>query len=131
METKTKEQVEQEVRSILSFHKGKDKAITRWELVERIFGNAAAAERGNNNPFDRQVRAAIEKYRDVDLIVSSSGSSGYWAAEDMNDVLIIAEEYEKRSKTMLAKKSRIVRRGQEKFGLQIPLMDIKGLSKVE
>ena len=33
---------------------------------------------------------------DIDLIVSSSGTPGYWLATDMNDIEMIAEEYVKR-----------------------------------
>ena len=119
---KTKSEVEAEVRGILAMHRGKEQAISRWELVERVFGREAARERGNNNPFDRQIREVIEKYRDVDLIISTSSASGYWIAADMNDVMLIADEFEKRSLKMLAKKQKIVARGMEKFGGQMELI---------
>lgn len=122
MEIKSKEQVENEVRSILTFHIGKDKAVSRWELVTRIFGAEAAANRGNNNPFDRQIREVIEKYRTLDLIVSSSSASGYWLAADMNDIDEIASEYDKRSLKMLEKARTLRKRGVEKFGGQMELI---------
>lgn len=116
------EEVERQVRYILSKHIGKENPVSRWELVERIFGREAAANRGNNNPFDRQIREIIEKYRVDDLIVSSSNGAGYWLAANMTEIEIIAAEYEKRSKNMLWKASRLRERGIEKFGPQMKLM---------
>lgn len=116
------EEIERQVRYILSKHIGKTNPVSRWELVERIFGREAAANRGNNNPFDRQIREIIEKYRVEDLIVSSSNGAGYWLAADQSEVNIIADEYEKRSKNMLDKASRLRKRGVEKFGPQMKLL---------
>jgi hypothetical protein len=118
---KTDEQIEREVRSILSFHKGRENRISRWELVERVFGREAAANRSNNNPYDRKIREAIAKWREIDLIVSSSAIGGYWLAADMNDIETIAEEYVKRSREMEEKARNLRRRGAEKFGPQMPL----------
>ncbi len=118
---KTDKEIELEVRHILSFRKGRENLISRWQLVERVFGRQAAANRSNNNPFDRKIREVIAKYREIDLIVSSSGSAGYWLATDMNDIETIAVEYEKRAKDMLVKASDLRRRGSEKFGPQMPL----------
>lgn len=118
---KTDEQIEPEVRHILSFRKGRENRISRWELVERVFGREAAANRGNNNPYDRKIREVIAKYRDIDLIVSSSSVPGYWIAADMQDIETIAEEYVKRSREMEEKARNLRRRGAEKFGPQMPL----------
>lgn len=118
---KTDEEIEAEVRHIISFHKGRKNPISRWELVERVFDRQAAANRGNNNAFDRKIRDVIAKYRETDLIVSTSGSSGYWLAEDMDDIELVAQELEKRSKDMLTQASRLRKRGLEKFGPQMPL----------
>lgn len=120
---KTRTEIETEVRYILSKHIGKDNAVSRWELVERVFGREAAANRGNNNPFDRQIREVIEKWRDVDLIVSSSSASGYWLAADMQDIEEIASEFDKRSVNMLEKARNLRKRGLEKFGPQMPLFE--------
>jgi len=119
---KTRDEIEREVRDILSMHRGKEQAISRWQLVEIVFGRKAAADRGNNNRFDRIIRSVIEKYRDVDLICSTSSASGYWIAANMNDVEAIAEEFDKRAKGMLAKKSRILEHGKNKFGGQLELV---------
>lgn len=118
----TDEEIERRVRSILSFRKGKENAISRWQLVEQIFGRDAAANRGNNNPWDRKVREAIAKWRDTDLIVSSSGSAGYYLAADMTDIETIAQEYEERIKKMAEKVRNLRRRGAEYFGPQMKLM---------
>lgn len=119
---KTDEEIEREVRHILSYRKGKQNLISRWELVERIFGRQAAANRSNNNPFDRKIREVISAYRDIDLICSSSGAAGYWLAADMNDIEELAKELDKRAKDMLAQASHLRKRGAEKFGPQMPLL---------
>ena len=119
---KSDEEVEREVRYILSTRVGREKKISRWELVERVFGREAALNRGNNNPYDRRIREAINKFRDVDLIVSTSGTDGYWLASDMNDIETIASEYEKRSVEMLSKARKLRARGLEKLGPQMPLL---------
>ena len=116
------DEIESRVRAILSFRKGKENAISRWQLVEQIFGREAAANRGNNNSYDRRIREAIAKWRDTDLIVSSSSSAGYYLAADMNDVEIIAQEYVERSRKMEEKARNLRKRGAERFGPQMPLM---------
>lgn len=124
MESKDKEEVERQVRYILTFHKGKVNRISRWLLVERIFGREAAADRSNNNPFDRRIRDVIARYRDTDLIVSSSGTDGYWLAADMEDIETIAQEYVNRSREMEQRARNLRKRGMEKFGPQIPLFRV-------
>ena len=84
-------------------------------------GREAATNRGNNNPYDRRIRDSISRWRDVDLIVSSSSSGGYWLAEDMNDVETIAQEYISRSREMEELAKNLRRRGTEVFGPQMPL----------
>ncbi len=118
---KTDEEIEHDVRFHLSFHKGRGNPISRWQLVERIFGAQAAANRSNNNQYDRRIREVIAKYRDIDLIVSSSGTPGYWLAADMSDIELIAEEYVKRSREMEELARNLRKRGAEKFGPQMPL----------
>lgn len=119
---KDKTEIEAEVRHILSFHKGKANPVGRWELVERIFGREAAANRGNNNPFDRQIRQAIEKYRIPDFICSTSGQAGYWIADDMDDIESVAVEFEKRATQELDKARNLRKRGMERFGGQMSLL---------
>jgi hypothetical protein len=121
---KDDEQIETEVRSILSFHKGIEQAISRWELVERVFGRQAAANRGNNNAYDRKIREAISKWRETDLICSTSSASGYWIAANMAEVQMIADEYEKRAKDMLTKRSNLLKHATDKFGPQMELFKV-------
>ena len=118
------EELEKRVRSILSFRKGKEQAFSRWQLVEQIFGREAAANRGNNNPYDRRIREAIAKWRDTDLIVSSSSSAGYYLAADYDDVEIIVQEYIERSRKMEEKARKLRVRGAEMFGPQMKLFKI-------
>jgi hypothetical protein len=124
MPTLTDEQLETQVRAILLSHKGKDQRISRWQLVEEIFGREAAANRSNNNPYDRRIREAIERWRVHDLIVSSSGVAGYWIAADLDDVEAIAAEYVSRSREMEEKARNLRKRGAEVYGPQIPLFKV-------
>jgi hypothetical protein len=121
----TEQQLETQVRAILLSHKGKEQRISRWELVTRIFGVEAAANRSNNNIYDRRIREAIAKWRDHDLIVSSSSQGGYWLAADMQDVELIAEEYVSRSREMEARARNLRKRGAEVFGPQLPMPFLK------
>lgn len=125
MPTLTDEQLETQVRAILLSHKGKANRISRWQLVEEIFGRDAALKRSNNNPYDRRIREAIEKWRDHDLIVSSSGVAGYWIAADMDDVEAIAAEYVSRSREMEEKARNLRKRGTEVFGPQMKFPFLK------
>lgn len=124
MPTITDEQLEARVRAILLAHKGRQNRINRWKLVEMIFGREAAGNRSNSNTYDRRIREVIKKWRDHDLIVSSSGAAGYWIAADMNDVEIIAAEYVSRSREMEEKARNLRRRGAEVFGPQMPLFKV-------
>ena len=117
------EQLTDRVRAVLALHRGRKNRISRWDLVASIFGMDAAARRSNNNPFDRKIREVISQWRDTDLIVSSSGTGGYWLAADMNDVETIANEYVSRSREMEARARNLRRRGAEVFGPQIPLFE--------
>lgn len=83
-----------------------------------------AANRSNNNPFDRQIREVIEKYRVTDLIISSSGADGYWLAATIQDIEELAEEYVNRSRKMEDKARELRRRGAEVFGPQMPLFEV-------
>lgn len=123
--TITDEQLETQVRSILLAHKGRENRISRWQLVEIIFGREAAANRSNNNLYDRRIREAIAKWRDHDLIVSSSSAGGYWLAADMDDVELIAQEYVSRAREMEERARNLRKRGAEVFGPQMQMPFLK------
>lgn len=118
------DELETKVRHILSFHRGRENPVSRWDLVEKIFGREAAADRSNNNPFDRSIRKVIEKFRDTDLIVSHSGAAGYYLAASYDDIELIADEYVERSRVMEQKARELRRRGAEAFGPQMPLFRV-------
>ena len=117
----TDEQLETQVRAILLSHKGREQRISRWQLVEAIFGSEAGRLRNNNNVYDRRIRSAIAKWRDIDLIVSSSSLGGYWLAADLRDVELIANEYVSRAREMEARARSLRKRGLEQFGPQMEL----------
>lgn len=127
MPTLTEEQLETQVRAILLGHKGRENRVSRWQLVEVVFGREAATSRSNNNPYDRRIREVIAKWRDHDLIVSSSSLGGYWLAADMNDVELIAAEYVSRAREMEERARNLRKRGAEVFGPQMALFPAKAV----
>lgn len=109
------------VRNVMMHCVGREKRITRRELVRRVFGDQAALNWSNNNRYDRMVRQAIETMRDNDCICSSSGSSGYWIANSMQDVESVAAEYISRARKEEQKARDLLRRGQERFSGQVAM----------
>lgn len=77
------------VLHFINMHRGRENAINRWVLVERVFGAGAAAQplRNNNNIWDRQVRDSIERLRESGQHICNLGD-GYFMA-------ITRDEYEK------------------------------------
>ena len=100
---------------------GHEKKITRRELVRRVFGDPAALNWSNNNRYDRAVRRAIETMRETEFICSSSRSSGYWIASNMQDLEALAAEYISRARKEEEKARNLIRRGQERFSGQISM----------
>jgi hypothetical protein len=83
-------QLDSEVAWVLGMHKGKDNAIPRWRLVAQIFGEDAATEdmQNDDNPYDRQVRDSIERFRAKGMhYCNLGGGRGYFIASNR-------EEYE-------------------------------------
>lgn len=116
------EEVVRRVRNVMLHRVGKANAISRQELVRRVFGNDAADNWSNNNRFDRAVRRAIEEIRDTEFVCSSSRTPGYWLADGMHDVEALAGEYVSRSRAMESKARTLRLRGAERFGPQLPLL---------
>jgi len=118
----TLEEATQRVRDILRWHRGEENKITRWELVEQVYGPGAVEKKDNNNYYDRSVREIISAYRDVDFIVSTtSDGGGYWLAENLAEADQIAGSYDRRAKLMLKKASDVRKRAVEHFGPQVPM----------
>jgi len=63
MSNLTEEQLDYEVLFILSQHVGKENAISRWQLVEKVIGYVPEHLRTNNNMEDREVRDAVSRLR--------------------------------------------------------------------
>ncbi len=54
-------------------HKGRQNPMSRWELVERIFGREAARIQSDDNPFDRQIREAVARLRRRGVLICDMG----------------------------------------------------------
>jgi hypothetical protein len=115
------EEIIKRVRNVMMHCVGYEKKITRRELVRRVFGDQAAQSWSNNNRYDRSVRRAIETMRNTEFICSSSSSSGYWIASNMQDLETLASEYISRARKEEEKARLLLRRGQERFGGQISM----------
>jgi hypothetical protein len=117
----SKDEIMARVRNVMRNCVGQENAISRRELVRRVFGSEAAKEWSNNNRYDRAVRRAIEAMRETEFICSSSSASGYWIASGIEDVEVLAREYVSRARKMEEKARFLRRRGMEKFGQQIEM----------
>jgi hypothetical protein len=125
-ETITQTELIEKIRAILADHRGFDNRITRADLVAAVFGLSAAADKSNNNNYDRRVRAAIAEVRDVDLIVSTTKrGGGYYLAADLIEANRIAEDYVKRSRVMERKARAVRENARRKFGRQLDMLGEK------
>lgn len=70
---KNDEQLDRDVLFWLKHHIGKQNAIGRWELVQRIFGEEAARVQSDENPYDRQIREAVVRLRRSGLLICDMG----------------------------------------------------------
>lgn len=83
--------LDNEVLFVLGMRKGEGRAIPRWELVVRIYGEDVVTEetRNDDNLYDRAVRKSIERLRQNGHHICNRGNgAGYYIADSR-------EEYEK------------------------------------
>ena len=82
--------MDREVLRILHQCMGHDAAISRWQLVEAVFGVVIPESlRTNGNTLDRQVRESISRWRDQGQHICNVGDgNGYYMANTR-------EEYER------------------------------------
>lgn len=75
------DELDHEVLYVINMHRGQQNAISRWEMVEKVFGRDAALVRSDGNTQDRQLRRSIERLRKQGHIISNLGEgSGYFLA---------------------------------------------------
>lgn len=106
-----------------AYHRGSNRRIDRWELVELVSGQEIPpAKRTNNNPHDRRVRLAIAEMRKEGDPICSDSSGGYWWAASPEEIEGLVAELESRARDLLETANRMRRRSLEIFGAQSRLL---------
>lgn len=109
-----KEELDRAVLRVLRRHVGKEARISRGDLVDAIYGVHSVTD-DPNQVGDRRVRASIERLREKWVILSSSGSGGYWLPESESEAQDFIAEMESRAMKMLQTTGRMKRNLREQF----------------
>lgn len=115
------DELDRTVLRILQGHVGKEQRIDRFELVRRAYGLdphpafPLEGELVSVQVFDRRVRESIERLREKWVILSSSGSGGYWLPESEAEAADFIAEMESRAMKMLQTTARMKRNLREQF----------------
>lgn len=66
----------------LGFHVGKERAVNRWELVEKVYGSPVPWEqRNDDNAQDREIRMSVNRLRAQGHLICDLGNGhGRWIA---------------------------------------------------
>ena len=105
-------------------HKGKRNRITRKRLREEVDASLCYG-----TVEDRDVRNAIEYLRNKtvegSLILSTSGSSGYWIAESLEELISFTREEHRRALSILARIRKQEKVARKRFADQekLPLFE--------
>jgi hypothetical protein len=104
------------VLRVLSFHVGRDQAISRGDLV------VAIAQHGYFM-HERAVRAAINLLRKQGQPICSTGGEdgGYWLAKDWDELdEFIVREFHSRAMDLLEQEGALRKKGEELWGAYSP-----------
>ena len=105
-------------------HRGKRNRITREQLREEV-----EASLGYGTVEDRDIRNAIEYLRNKtvegSLILSTSGSSGYWIAESLDEFMDCIQEDRSRALSILVRVHKQKKVARKRFSDQekLPLFE--------
>jgi hypothetical protein len=120
MDSDRDERLERAILRVIDKRIGQPKRIGREELVDHL--------RRYFDPTvkDREVRASIEDLRRNDdigaLICSSSGTGGYWLAENITELLASYREERRRALTEMVTIRARLRRGKSVLGGQLKML---------
>jgi hypothetical protein len=89
------DELDRTVLRILQRHVGKKARIEREFLVAMVYGDSSGTVA------DRRVREAIGRLRERYVILSSSGSGGYWLPESQEEAQEFIREMETRARKEL------------------------------
>ena len=85
MEQFTSEQLDREVYYLLRYHEGKENAIGRWIMVEKIYGEPVPDQfQNDDNPHDREIRFSVGRLRAQGHLICDlgDGHGRYMAANE-------------------------------------------------
>lgn len=111
---------------ILAQHKGKRNRITRKQLCGEVDGAVFCY----GTIEDRDVRNAIEYLRNTaqgSLILSTSGSSGYWMAESLEEFMDCINEDRRRALSILIRIHKQKKAAKKWFVEKLPLFEFVGM----
>lgn len=113
-------------------HKGKRNRITRERLREEV--DASLCQK-HGTVEDRDIRNAIEYLRNKtiegSLILSTSGSSGYWIAESLDEFMDCIQEDRSRALSILVRVHKQKKIARKKFADQEKLPLFEFMKSVE
>ena len=98
----TDEALDREVLFVIRQHQGKQNAIGRWELVERLFGRAACEPRNDQNTADRDIRDSVSRLRKRGVLICDMGDgTGRYIASTVEEYQAFRLKYSSRAYEVL------------------------------
>ena len=98
----TDEALDREVLFVVRQHQGKQNAIGRWELVERLFGREACEPRTDDNLADRQIRYSVARLRGRGVLICDMGDgAGRYIASTVEEYQAFRLKYSSRAYEVL------------------------------
>lgn len=86
--------LDHEVLYVLMQHVGKDNGILRQKLVEQIYGVVVDDRELDQSPYDRGVRASIERLRHLGYMICNRGNGdGYYMAASLAEYQAFRSAY--------------------------------------
>ena len=108
------EGLDKQVLSILSYHVGRENAITRKGLISAIDGKPFSGDIQTSS-LDRQIREAISGLQETTLIISDSGKGGYYIPANMEEVKDYTSEITSRARELENKARNILALAESEF----------------
>lgn len=65
----TDDELDERLKRLMQNHRGKERAIKRWDLVLSIFGAGADVPRTDKNTADRMIRDSVERLRNHGTLI--------------------------------------------------------------
>ena len=129
----TEEQLDGVLRRLFLEHQGQAKAIKRWDLVVKVFGEGSDIPRSDDNLQDRSIRSAVERLRRHGvLILDFNDGRGRFLCKDEEEYWNFRSRYLKPLKARANTIKVLDKAAQQKFPslLQPSLFDLSEVERV-